>query len=450
MPKGHEMSESTSALQDRVKELKLALKDRTAKGDEIVAAIDLTGNKGLTPDNPIDPKPEQREAFTKTMGEVADITAELKGIEALLKGHEYLESPDGTALAIAAGAGLQGGRGMGGKSVGQLFCDSPEFKELQGGKAGYTMRAPFELGIADLGSYARSGKKDIYDGLASPAFPAVTGFGPVQRDPFVPIQNRRTRVRDLFAVQQTSASVIEYFRVSGFTNNASVVPERASGNFAAKPHSTLAFAAHATNVRTIAHWEVAHRNTLSDEPQLRGIIDTELLYGLQLHEDYQILSGTGTGEDLPGILNDGGLQTYAQSSGPGTDNKADALRRALTKVLLAYYEPTGIVVYDQDWEDIELTKNSQGTYLFLTALALGVEPRLFRVPVATSPAMPDNTALVGAFGLGAQLYDREEATVRIAEQHSDFFIRNAVVVLAEERLALATKRPESFVKVTFS
>jgi HK97 family phage major capsid protein len=63
--------------------------------------------------------------------------------------------------------------------------------------------------------------------------------------------------------------------------------------------------------------------------------------------------------------------------------------------------------------------------------------------------MPEGTALVGAFGTGAQLYDREQATIRISEQHADFFVRNAIVVLAEERLALAVKRPESFVSVTF-
>jgi HK97 family phage major capsid protein len=71
------------------------------------------------------------------------------------------------------------------------------------------------------------------------------------------------------------------------------------------------------------------------------------------------------------------------------------------------------------------------------------------MPVIDTPAMTEGTALVGAFGSGAQLYDREQASIRISEQHSDFFIRNAIVVLAEQRLALAVKRPEAFVKVTF-
>ena len=39
--------------------------------------------------------------------------------------------------------------------------------------------------------------------------------------------------------------------------------------------------------------------------------------------------------------------------------------------------------------------------------------------------------------------------VGLSDQHADFFIRNAVAILAEMRLALAVKRPESFVKGTF-
>jgi HK97 family phage major capsid protein len=71
------------------------------------------------------------------------------------------------------------------------------------------------------------------------------------------------------------------------------------------------------------------------------------------------------------------------------------------------------------------------------------------MPIVDTPAMEEGTALVGAFGTGAQLYDREEASIRISEQHSDFFVRNAIVILAEQRLALAVKRPEAFVKVDF-
>ena len=47
-----------------------------------------------------------------------------------------------------------------------------------------------------------------------------------------------------------------------------------------------------------------------------------------------------------------------------------------------------------------------------------------------------------------KLYDRMQGTIRVSEHHADFFVENAVAVLAEERLILVVKRPESFVKVT--
>ena len=81
---------------------------------------------------------------------------------------------------------------------------------------------------------------------------------------------------------------------------------------------------------------------------------------------------------------------------------------------------------------------------------MGGEPKVWRLPIVETPAMTESYALVGAFGTGAQIYDREQASIRISEQHADFFIRNAIVILAEQRLALAVKRPESFVKVYFN
>jgi HK97 family phage major capsid protein len=299
------------------------------------------------------------------------------------------------------------------------------------------------------------GQKDVYSGLPT-GTPGA--FGTIQRDDMVIPPMRTRRVRDLFPSRTTTAAVIEYFQMRGFTtpettavNAASTVAERNGGDFGLKPQSSFQFVGQQAPVRTLAHWEAAHRNVLADEPQLRSIIDNELLYGLRLQEDYQILSGDGTGENLLGILN-AGVQEYAWSEGatlPVPDSKGDALRRSATLAFLAYYEPSGVVLHPNDWEDIELTKNEQGTYLMAMSMQVGAEARIWRMPIVDTPAIPEGTALVGAFGTGAQIYDREQASIRISEQHADFFVRNAIVILAEQRLALATKRPESFVKVDF-
>jgi HK97 family phage major capsid protein len=243
-------------------------------------------------------------------------------------------------------------------------------------------------------------------------------------------------------------------------NNARPVPEREddspTGNFGLKPHTRLRLQPAQAPVRTIAHYELAHRNTLDDEPQLRSIIDNELLYGLRLVEDDQLLNGDGAGENLLGILRTPGIQRYP---GPGLgfgeagtpvqagDTLVDAIRRAATRVMLAYYSPTGTVVHPFDWETMELTKDNNGNYVLALNVAVGADKRMWQMPVVASPAMNQGTALTGAFGLGAKIYDRQQSNIRVAEQHADLFIRNAVAILAEQRIGLTVSRPESFVMV---
>ena len=441
------MSDDTS----RLTELQTAMRTKMDQNKEIADSFEIT-------DGVVQVDTDQKSAFDKNMKDIKEIKGLIDGIQDMEKAREWGSQP--TTESVAAEAAAEWANQPEVKeavqqyqSIGEAFLDSPEFKALANGAAGANMPAPYQ--VPDyVEAKSAYGTKDVYTAL-----PTGTpgSFGTIQRDPIVLPPQRTKRVRDLFPARSTTAAVIEYFRLSGFTNNAAPVAERSGSPevFTAKPQSTLAFIGEQAPVRTLAHWEAAHRNVLADEPQLRSIIDNELLYGLRLHEDAQIITGDGTGENLLGITstNATGVQTYNWSAGavlPVPDTKADAIRRAATLSFLAYYEPTGVVMHPNDWEDVELTKDSNGQYLVAVSVALGGEPRVWRLPVIETPAMPEGMCVVGAFGTGAQLYDREGPSIRISEQHSDFFIRNAIVVLAEQRLALAIKRPEAFVKVTFN
>lgn len=420
---------------DQIKTLESALKEKVAFNKTIADSFEITE------DGTVNVTVDQKEAFDANTLAIKEIQTALNGLQAIKSGEEWLSAPASTPFYQGNNAPRQA------KSIGEQFIESAEFKALNGGRNGVNMPSAFEIKQANISAYAR---KDLYAG----DFPTAGDFpsGGVQRLGIVGPQRRDMRVRDLFPVQTTSAAVIEYFRASGFTNNAAPVAQRDGSAFAAKPQSTMSWTGHQAPVRTIAHWEAAHRNVLADEPQLRGLIDNNLLYGLRLVEDAQILAGSGTGEDLEGILNTPGIQSYQWSSGASTpvaDTMADAVRRAATLAYLSYYQPTGVVLHPNDWEKIELAKDADGGYLVAVSVALGGEPRVWQMPVIASPAIQEGTGLVGAFGLGAQLYDREEANIRISESHSDFFVRNAVVVLAEQRLALAVTRPEAFVEIDF-
>ena len=435
--------------ESRVRELQSALRTKMAENKAIADSFKVE-------DGTVVVSSEQKTAFDKNMADIREIKGLIEGLEQMNEVSSWGETESSNSVAAAhaaAAAEVSQLTSREIKSIGQMFIESPEFKSLGNGRNGVNMVAPWQANLS-LTTYS---VKDVYS-----AMPTGTpgSFGTIQRDAIVTPPTRTRRVRDLFPARTTTAAVIEYFRQLGFTsvdvaagvNSASTVAERSGGAFGLKPQSSFSFVGEQAAVRTLAHWEAAHRNVLADEPQLRSIIDNELMYGLRLLEDNQILNGDGNGENLRGVLQTPGIQTYAWSDGatsPVPDTKADALRRAATLAFLAYYEPTGIVLHPNDWEDIELTKDTNGQYLVAVSVAMGGEPRVWRMPVIDTPAMAEGTALVGAFGTGAQLYDREQASIRISEQHSDFFVRNAIVVLAEQRLALAVKRPEAFVAVDF-
>jgi len=450
------MSEDTS----RIKELQSALRVKMADNKAIADSFRIE-------DGAVVVSADQKTAFDKNMQDIKEIKGLIEGLETMGGVSNWASEPQETVSGAFAAAQNDikqlSSREI--KSIGEMFLDSAEFKSLNGGKNGANMAAAWQAGVSLTGFNV----KDVYSALPSGTMGrgADAVFGSIQRDALVTPPMRTKRVRDLFPVRTTTAAVIEYFRQIGFTslsapgvtnstystnNAAAPVAERDGAAFGIKPQSAFQFVGEQAPVRTLAHWEAAHRNVLADEPQLRSIIDNELMYGLRLLEDSQILNGDGTGENLLGVLNTPGIQEYAWSDGatlPVADTKADALRRAATLSFLAYYEPTGIVLHPNDWEDIELTKDSQGQYLIAVSVAMGGEPKVWRMPIVDTPAMQEGTALVGAFGTGAQLYDREQASIRISEQHSDFFVRNAIVILAEQRLALAVKRPEAFVVVDF-
>jgi len=200
--------------------------------------------------------------------------------------------------------------------------------------------------------------------------------------------------------------------------------------------------------KVVASWLPVSKQILKDAPQLSSLINTQLAYGLMLSEEFQILWGDGAGENLSGIMTNANRQTYSWSAGTVGDTKLDAIRRAMTLARLAEYPVNGILLHPNDWEDIELLKGTNGQYIWINVNDGGV-PRLFKVPTTDSTVMLDGRFLLGAFALGATLYDYEETTIEVAEQHASYFIENMLAIRAEERIALGVHRPEAFVDGTF-
>ncbi len=253
----------------------------------------------------------------------------------------------------------------------------------------------------------------------------------------VELPQRRLTIRSLLLPGTTLSGQIEYEREKLFTNNAAAVAEGT-----AKPQSELQFEDATASVRTIAHWMRASVQVLADAPALQSIIDQRLRYGLSYVEEQQLLNGSGVGQNLLGLVT--AATAYAAAGGLTATSQVDIIRLMILQAALAEYPPNGIVLNPIDWAAIEMAKDGQGRYLIGNPQGT-VSPTLWGLPVVATQAMGIDKALVGAFNLAAQIFDRQDATVEVSTEDGDNFTKNKVTIRAEERLALAIYRPQAIV-----
>jgi HK97 family phage major capsid protein len=264
-------------------------------------------------------------------------------------------------------------------------------------------------------------------------------------------QRPRTLI-DLVNNSQTVSNAVEYVRMTARQNMAAVAPEATSLAAPTKPQGDLTFDLQTAAVKTIAEWIVASRQLLQDAPRLADTVDNELIYQVQFALEDQIVNGDGIGNNFLGILATPGIQLRVMNAGGGTgraqvagDTRATTLRRSITDIRLAFYEPTGIAMNPGDSEGMELTEYGANRFM------LSFDPvtmRVWRVPVIETQVLAAGTAITGAWKLGATLWDRMEADVRTSENVGSQFIQNLITVLAELRAAFGVPRPLCFEKVT--
>ena len=72
------------------------------------------------------------------------------------------------------------------------------------------------------------------------------------------------------------------------------------------------------------------------------------------------------------------------------------------------------------------------------------------MPLVANTAVSTGDFLVGDFALGAQLFDRQQSSIRFFEQDQDNAIRGVITVVANERIALPIYRPTAFVYGDFT
>lgn len=318
------------------------------------------------------------------------------------------------------------------KTLGQHVVENEKMKERMLGGGG-TKRGSVAVEIETKAIVSATG---TWGSTASLATSLVV---PTRIEP-VMLPQRQLTIRNLVAPGQTNSNAVEYAVQTARTNAAVAVAENA-----AKPYSNYTWDLRNAPVRTVAHMIKASRQILDDVPALQSTIDAEMRYGLQLAEETQLLSGDGTGVNLLGIIPQ--ATAYSAAFAVTGETALDRLRLAVLQATLALYPVDGVVLNPTDWTKIEMLKDGVGRYLIGDPQGNTV-PRVWGLPVVASISMTAGSFLVGAFGYGAQIFDRLAIEVMVSTENVDDFEKNMVSIRCEERLAFAVKRPAAFITGT--
>jgi len=207
----------------------------------------------------------------------------------------------------------------------------------------------------------------------------------------------------------------------------------------AKPETSATYSLQTQPVVQLAHWLGASRQLLDDSAAFSQYVNGRMMYLLQLKEETELLFGDNSTGHLRGLC-----PAAVAFAGSGT-GLIDAVGQAISALAAVDREADSVIVNVSDWWTARLTKAvTAGTYLIgspLDALA----PSLWGLRTVATPSMPANHFLVGSFQVGASLFDRMAASIEVSREHADFFTRNLVAILCEERLSLVIYRGDAFI-----
>lgn len=289
-----------------------------------------------------------------------------------------------------------------------------------------------------------------YKAATDPLATAANLLEPDVQQRVIPLDAWRPTIASLFAQGSISGTSLKYFRETPVEGDFEAVAELGH-----KPQLSMGYEPVTEGLAKLAGFIKESDEFLEDLGFLASVTNGRLLRKLAQHEEFQLMSGSGTAPNLRGLLNRTGLQTKTAAT---VDQNTDVLFSAAMSVQnVTGLVADGLVINPADYELQRLAKDGNGQYLgggpFTGQYGVGgitMQPPLWGIPTVVSSAVPVGTAVVGAFGTAAMLFRKGGVRVEIANQNSDDFEYNRITIRAEERLGLAVYRPDAFVRVTLA
>jgi HK97 family phage major capsid protein len=334
------------------------------------------------------------------------------------------------------------------KGLGQAFREQGAESSIQ--TPGRSFRKSLDAGYQQVRRLGRVARAAAKAGVDMKAITNAGGSGgplinPDRQDQIIGLAERAPRIVDLLDTLPISTDTFEYERELSTTDNAA--PQ--AGQDALLGESDITFELVTGTIETVGTFLRASMQILDDTPRLEAFVRQKLTRKLDLEVEDQVLLGDGTGNNLSGLVPNATDYDTADESvlvpdgSGGTDaTDLDKIRIAMMQIMEDEYTPTGIVLPAFNWASIELTKTTEGAYVFVNPQNQ-TAPRLWGLPVVPTNAMPVGESLVGDFQTAATFYDREQTGVEASTEDSDNFRKLMVTMRIYARVGVAVELPDA-------
>ena len=354
--------------------------------------------------------PAEQESIDRARARVVELDEQIRGISQFLA-----TQASGDAAARAA---RDGGHPRdtppgilvdGHRTLGELFVDSEEYRAYRGRGQSGTVAARMPLNArATITTGTSPGSVFVQpDRSFNPAIPAY-----------------QTPLLDLINKIQVDSGSVEYVTYPAAAPLAAVVPEGT-----AKPEATLTATKVTSALDTIAHYEAITRQAYQDSQQLVDWINGNLIRGVG--DKLEALAAASlTGATLPTNI------------GAAGSSLLESIRGGVAKVQMAGFRPNAVVLNPMDYAELDIA------VLGKTLLGPVIGSQFWGLTPIPVGAVPAGQAYVGDYTSGMTFFYRGETEVYMTDSHSDFFLKNTLVILAERRALSAVTRAEALVKCT--
>lgn len=244
-------------------------------------------------------------------------------------------------------------------------------------------------------------------------------------------------IRDLFGSETISGSALTFLVEGALEGTGPAVTNegasKAQVHFADPTPVTV-------SLKKITEFIKESDEYVEDYPFLASTVNGRLVYYLELKEQNELTSD---------LLNTSGIQTGDIVKGNTENDLAERILQAITDVQEeSGFTADAIVMHPSTWFKLRTAKDNNGQYYGGGYFGAQNVPNLWGTPVCVTTAVTADQIVVGAFKTCGSVVSKGGIAVEMTNSDQDDFTKNLMTIRAEERLALAVRRPAGFKLLT--